>query len=466
MADSGKADKRVMKIGLIGFGTVGTAVYQILQKSREELLHQTRVDLQVGKIVVRDVSKPRRVAVPAGLLTNDPSAVLEDPEIDIVVEVVGGAHLEPLLLRAMTNGKAVVTANKELIADHGPALFHTAEAMDVDLLFEGSVGGGIPILRPLKETLAAGRIRRIMGIVNGTTNYILSQMSRDGKSFDTALAEAQLAGYAEADPTADVDGHDAARKLAILATIAFHSRVTTRDVYAEGIRRVTPQDIAYGTQRGWTLKLIAMAAQEGDLYEARVHPAFISSSHPLAGVNDAYNAIYVYGEEVGETMFYGRGAGGMPTASAVIGDIVEAAKNRRRGVSFSEFRYYNDWGRKEQVRVLSRYYLRVRMAGTTPVRVDPGAVAIAAGGWGGPMSGGSGVSGPYDGASPRDSVVHLLPTYGIPVEYVSEYTRPDGTADLVVETGLTTEGALRTMREVLHGVPGVAAITNIIRILQ
>jgi len=466
MEDSGKADKRVMQIGLIGFGTVGTAVYQILQKSREELLHQTRVDLQVKKIVVRDLAKPRPVTVPAGILTDDPAEVLEDPQIDIVVEVVGGAHLEPILLRAMENGKAVVTANKELIADHGPALFRTAEAQDVDLLFEGSVGGGIPILRPLKETLAAGRIRRIMGIVNGTTNYILTQMARDGKAFDAALSEAQLAGYAEADPTADVDGHDAARKLAILATIAFHSRVSTRDVFVEGIRRVTPQDIAYGAQRGWTLKLIAMATQEGDLYEARVHPAFISSKHPLASVNDAFNAIYVYGDEVGETMFYGRGAGGMPTASAVIGDIVEAAKNRRRGVSFSEFRYYNDWGRKEQVRVLSRYYLRVRMAGIVPLRGVPEPVAAASGGWGGPMSGGSAVTESWGTGSPRDSVVHLLPTYGIPVEFVSEYTRPDGATDLVVETGLTTEGALRTMREVLHGVPGVAAITNIIRILQ
>lgn len=460
MEDSGKADKRTMQIGLIGFGTVGTAVYQILQRSREELLHQTRVDLQVKRIAVRDLSKPRQVSVPEGILTDNPDELLNDPEIDIVVEVVGGAHLKPLLLRAMKNGKAVVTANKELIADHGPDLFTAAEESDVDLLFEGSVGGGIPILRPLKETLAAGRIRRILGIVNGTTNYILTQMGREGKPFHAALAEAQAAGYAEADPTADIDGHDAARKLAILATIAFHSRVTTRDVYAEGIRRVTPQDFAYGAQRGWSLKLIAMAAQEGDLYEARVHPAYISSTHPLAGVHDAFNAIYVYGEEVGETMFYGRGAGGMPTASAVIGDIAEAAKNRRRGVSFSEFRYYNDWGRKEQVRVLSRYYLRVRMSEPAPVAATAPLATIGGGRYT--------LSDPFAPShpSPRDSVLHLLPTYGIPVEFVSEYTRPDGSADLVVETGLTTEGAVNTMREVVHAVPGVQAITNIIRILQ
>jgi homoserine dehydrogenase len=456
MDDSGKADKR-MQIGLIGFGTVGTAVYQILQKNREELRLQTRVDLQVKKIVVRDRTKPRPVAVPEGLLTSDPREVLEDPEIDIVVEMVGGAHLKPLLLQALQSGKTVVTANKELIADHGPDLFRTAEEQDVDLLFEGSVGGGIPILRPLKETLAAGRIRRIMGIVNGTTNYILTQMSRDGKPYAVALAEAQVAGYAEADPTADVDGHDAARKLAILATIAFHSRVTTADVYAEGIRRITPADIAYGRQRGWTLKLLAVAAQEGEQFEARVHPAFIPVSHPLAAVNDAYNAIYVHGEEVGETMFFGPGAGGMPTASALIGDIVEAAKNRRRGVSFSEFPYYNDWSRKEQVRVLSRYYLRV--AFTQPAAVSAARL---------PALVGAAADGPHyaeEHASPREAVEHLLPTYGIPVEFVSEYTRPDGTGDLAIETGLTTEGALHTMREVLHGVPGVSAISNIIRIL-
>ncbi|MDB4895138.1 MAG: homoserine dehydrogenase [Firmicutes bacterium] len=456
----GSGKPRVMNIGLIGFGTVGTAVYQILQQNREELRLQTRVDLRVKRIVVRDLTKPRPVAVAEGLLTDNPQDVLADPEIDIVVEMVGGAHLKPVLLQALASGKAVITANKELIADHGPELFRTAEACDVDLLFEGSVGGGIPILRPLRETLAAGRIRRIMGIVNGTTNYILTQMSREGKSFAAALAEAQLAGYAEADPTADVDGHDAARKLAILATIAFHSRVTTADVYAEGIRRITPADIAYGQQRGWALKLLAIAAQEGEQYEARVHPAFIPATHPLASVNDAFNAIYVHGEEVGETMFYGRGAGGMPTASAVIGDIVEAAKNRRRGVSFSEVQQYNDWSRKEQVRVLSRYYLRVAL---TQPAAEPAARTLALVGAGAAGEGSQFADGQ---TSARQAVEHLLPTYGIPVAYLSEYRRPDGTGDLVVETGLTTEGALHTMREVLHGVPGVAAITNIIRILN
>lgn len=455
MEDSGKAAKRNMYIGLIGFGTVGTAVYQILQKNRQELLRQTGLDLQVKRIVVKDLTKPREAELPEGILTDDPRLVLDDPAIDIVVEVVGGAHLKSLLLEAMARGKAVVTANKELIADHGPELFRRAEQSDVDLLFEGSVGGGIPILRPLKETLAAGRIRRIMGIVNGTTNYILTQMAREGKSYETALAEAQLAGYAEADPTADVDGHDAARKLAILATIAFHSRVTSPDVYVEGIRRITQADIAYGKQRGWALKLVAMAAQEGDWYEARVHPVFLPVSHPLAGVNDSFNAIYVYGEEVGETMFYGRGAGGMPTASAVIGDIVEAAKNRRRGVSFSEFETYNDWSRKAQVQVRSRYYLRVKLHKPAVVRE----LALA----------GSGTAGEVahmadETAAPREAVEHLLPTYGIPVAFVSEYTLPDGSGDLVVETGPTTEGALATLREVLHGVPGVEAITSIIRI--
>jgi homoserine dehydrogenase len=460
MEDSGKTDKRSMNIGLIGFGTVGTAVYQILQKNRDELRHQTRVDLQVKRVAVRDVTKPRSTALPEGILTGDPWDVVNDPTIDIVVEMVGGAHLEPVLLQALASGKSVVTANKELIADHGPDLFHQAEASDVDLLFEGSVGGGIPILRPLKETLAAGRIHRIMGIVNGTTNYMLTQMARDGKTYAQALAEAQAAGYAEADPTADVDGHDAARKLAILATIAFHSRVTTADVYVEGIRRISPADLAYGRQRGWTLKLIAMAAQEGDQYEAQVHPAFLPDSHPLAGVNDSFNAICVYGEEVGETMFYGRGAGGMPTASAVIGDIVEAAKNRRRGVSFSDFPTYHDWSRKEQVRVLSRYYLRARTLQPAAAALEPALAGGVGRGWGGNP-------GPNHGEvrSPREAVEHLLPNYGIPLEHVTEYTFPDTSGELALETGWLTEGQVGTLREVLHGVPGVAAITNIIRIL-
>lgn len=448
-----------MRIGLIGFGTVGSAVYQILGQNRTELRHQTRCDLEIRRIAVRDLHKARRTALPDGILTAAPMEIVTDPEIDIVVEAVGGADLKPLLLEAMRRGKSVVTANKELIADSGPELFAMAEAHDVDLLFEGSVGGGIPILRPLRETLAAGRIRRIMGIVNGTTNHILTQMTREGKGFAAALAEAQRAGYAEADPAADVDGLDAARKLAILATIAFHSQVTTREVYVEGIRRITPGDIAYGAQRGWVLKLIAMAEQDGELYDARVHPAFIPATHPLASVNDAFNAIYLRGDEVGETMFYGPGAGGMPTASAMIGDIVEAAKNRRRGVSFSEFRYYNEWSRKAQVRVLSRYYLRIRMA----VPVAAGARPVDA-----TTAGLHSLADPFnpEHASARASVVHLLPTYGIPVDFVSEYTRPDGIRDLVVETGPTGEGALATVREVVHTVPGVDAIANVIRIID
>lgn len=462
MDSSGKGAKGSMKIGLIGLGTVGSAVYQILQKNREELSRQTRVDLTVARVLVRDASKPRSLELPAGLLTENPADLIDDPQIDIIVEMAGGAHQKELLMAALSQGKAVVTANKELIADHGPDLFRLAEERDQDLLFEGSVGGGIPILRPLKETLAAGRIRRVMGIINGTTNYILSRMSRDGLPFAVALAEAQVMGFAEADPSADVDGHDAARKLAILATIAFHSRVTTADVYVEGIRRITPEDIAYGRQRGWALKLIAMAAQAGEQYEARVHPAFIPDSHPLAAVQDSFNAIYVNGEEVGETMFYGRGAGGMPTASAVVGDIVEAAKNRRRGVAFSEFQTYNDWSRKEQVRVLSRYYLRVRLkpAAAALTSRRPVLAAVGTGVSEGVFGGG------FSQPSAREAVEHLLPTYGIPVAFVSEYGRPDGTGDLAIETGLTTEGALRTIREILHDVPGVEAITNMIRILE
>lgn len=358
-------DKRsgALHIGLFGFGVVGTAVYTILERNREQLARSSGGGpLLVRRAVVRDLAKYRPVAVPAGLLSDDPGAILDDPGIDLVVEAMGGVEpARTYVLTALGRGKSVITANKELVAEHSQELLAAAAAAGADLFFEASVGGGIPILRPLQESLAGGgRVHRVMGIVNGTTNYILTRMGQAGTAFRDALAEAQAAGYAEPDPTADIEGHDPARKIAILASLAFHTHVKSGQIPAEGITRIAPADLAYGKERGWTLKLLAMAERQGEGIGAWVHPAFLPDAHPLAGVSDAFNAIYVHGEEVGETMFYGRGAGGLPTASAVIGDILEAARHKRLGVSISA-----PWARAALPvapagQTVAPYYLRVR----------------------------------------------------------------------------------------------------------
>jgi homoserine dehydrogenase len=268
------------------------------------------------------------VPLPPEAFTTDAAGVVDADDVDVVCELMGGVDpAKDLILRALGSGKPVVTANKELLASHGRELFDAADAKGVDLYFEAAVAGGIPLIRPLKESLAGERIRRMLGIVNGTTNYVLTQMSDHGSSFDDALAEAQRLGYAEADPTADVEGHDAAAKCAILASIAFNARVVAADVYREGISGVTPQDIADARRMGYVVKLLAIAELQGDAITARVHPAMVPASHPLASVRDAFNAVFIEGERVGQLMFYGRGAGGDPTAVSVAGDLVTVARH-------------------------------------------------------------------------------------------------------------------------------------------
>jgi homoserine dehydrogenase len=282
---------------------------------------------------VRDPAKPRDVPLPPDAFVADPMAVIEDPDVDIVCEVIGG--LEPagsLVLAAFDRDKPVVTANKELLATRGRELFDASDDKGLDLYFEASVGGGIPLIRPLKESLTGERVRRVMGIVNGTTNFILTKMSEDGRAFDDVLAQAQRLGYAEADPTADVEGHDAAAKCAILASIAFNARVVAGDVYREGIANVTTEDIEFARRLGYVIKLLAIAEMGADeRISARVHAAMIPGTHPLASVRDAYNAVFVEGPDVGELMFYGRGAGGEATATAVVGDLVTVARNLLAG---------------------------------------------------------------------------------------------------------------------------------------
>lgn len=323
----------VIKIGMLGLGTIGTGVVKVLAKNGKDIETKVGRKLELSKVLVRDLRKERQVDIPH-ILTTNPADILDDPEIDIVVEVMGTIDTAfEYILRAFENKKAVVTANKDLIAVHGKKLFEAADRNGCDFFFEASVAGGIPIIRPLKECLCGNKISMIMGIINGTTNYILTKMSLEGSEFDEALAEAQRLGYAEPDPTADIEGYDAARKIAILASIAFNSRITYPDVYVEGITQISSYDIKYAEELGYVVKLLGIAKGGEEEVEVRVHPVFIPRSHPLASVYNEFNAIFVKGDAVGETMFFGKGAGELPTASAVVGDIISAARNLRYGMS-------------------------------------------------------------------------------------------------------------------------------------
>ena len=316
-----------IQIGILGLGTVGSGVVRILQQNAEDIQTRTHCGIHIKAILARDLHKEREIKGDF-VLTDQSAEILQDPEIDIIVEVMGG--IEPartFILEALRQGKHVVTGNKDLIALHGHELLDAANEAGKDLYFEASVGGGIPIIAALKESLAANRITEVLGIINGTTNYILTAMAEQGRDYSEVLAEAQLLGYAEANPSADVDGLDAARKLAILSSIAFNSRIALKDVFVEGISKITREDLAYAAELGCTIKLLAIAKHQDEGIEVRVHPAILPKTHPLASVSGVYNAIYVVGDAVGETMFYGRGAGSLPTGSAIISDIMRIARN-------------------------------------------------------------------------------------------------------------------------------------------
>jgi len=324
--------ERTVSVGLLGCGNVGAALVRLLAAHERDIALRTGCRLAITRVAVRDPARERDLPLDRAVFTDDPGSVVDDPAVDIVCELIGG--LEParsLILRAFAAGKPVVTANKELLANDGRSLFDAADAGELDLYFEAAVAGGIPLIRPLKESLTGERIARVLGIVNGTTNYILTRMAEDGSAYDDALAEAQRLGYAEADPVADVDGFDAAAKCAILASIAFNARVVASEVYREGIAAVTSQDIADATKLGYVVKLLAIAELEDEAITARVHPAMIPASHPLAAVRGAYNAVFVEGPSIGQLMFYGRGAGGEPTAVAVAGDLVTVARHLLHG---------------------------------------------------------------------------------------------------------------------------------------
>ncbi len=353
-------NERTLKVALLGCGSVGSQVVRLLTEQADDLAARVGARVELAGVAVRRIDAPREVEVPADLLTTDADALVARPDVDLVIEVIGG--IEParrLILSALQNGASVVTANKALLAEDGPTLFEAAAQAGRDLYYEAAVAGAIPIIRPLRESLAGDRVTRVLGIVNGTTNFILDKMDTSGAGFSEALTEAQELGYAEADPTADVEGFDAAAKAAILASLAFHSRVTANDVYREGISEVTAADVASARDRGAVVKLLAIAELKDDEVAVRVHPAMIPRSHPLAGVREAYNAVFVESEAAGQLMFYGPGAGGSPTASAVLGDLVTVARNLLAGATGAGESAYADRRVLSMGETVTRYHVGI-----------------------------------------------------------------------------------------------------------
>ena len=348
---------------MLGCGVVGSQVARLLKDDAHELSTRSGAQLLLSKIAVRDI-KSQRENLDSALFTTDAQSVVTNPEIDIIIEVMGG--IEPareLILKAFANGKSVVTANKALLATHGSDLYSAADKAGVDLYYEAAVAGAIPILRPLRESLVGDHVKRIMGIVNGTTNSILTKMDEEGRAFNDVLAEAQSLGYAESDPTADIEGFDASAKAAILAGLAFHTRVTADDVHREGITSITATDVAVAKSMDHVIKLLAIAElTPDDQISVRVHPALIPRTHPLAAVRDAFNAVFVEAESAGELMFYGRGAGGSPTASAILGDLVAVARHRAVGALGPRESDYADRAIVPIGQTKTKYLIRLNVA--------------------------------------------------------------------------------------------------------
>lgn len=418
-------------VALLGGGTVGAQVARLLQENSADLAARVGAPLELIGVAVRDAARPRE-GIPASLITDD-AAGLVARGADIVVEVMGG--IEParsLILSAMAAGSSVVTANKALLAVDGATLYGAASDNGVDLYFEASVAGAIPLIRPLRESLAGDRVLKVLGIVNGTTNFILSKMNEEGADYSAVLAEAQALGYAEADPTADVGGLDAAAKAAILAELAFHTRVTGEDVHCEGITEVTLADVEAARDMGFVIKLLAVAelSADGGGVIVRVHPAMVPVDHPLASVRGAFNAVFVEAESAGQMMFYGRGAGGAPTASAVLGDVVAAARNRVSGGRGPGESTYAQLQVRPVDEALTRYYVNLDVAD------KPGVLA---------------------------AIAQAFADNGVSIQVV----RQDGHGDdagLIVRTHLATDGALRTTVDRLRGLDAVKRVVGVMRV--
>ena len=414
---------------MLGCGVVGGAVAKELATNSADLAARAGAELKLVKVAVRNISK--REGIADSILTTDANSVVTDPEINLVIEVMGG--IEPareLILKAIANGKSVVTANKALLATHGADLYNAAEKAGVDLYYEAAVAGAIPIIRPLRESLVGDRIKRIMGIVNGTTNFILTKMDEQGLPFDTVLKEAQALGYAEADPTADVEGHDAAAKAAILAGLAFHTRVTASDVACEGISKLTAEDVETAKSMNKIIKLIAIAEQTEQGVSVRVHPMMLDRSHPLASVREAFNAVFVEAEGAGQLMFYGRGAGGAPTASAILGDAVAVSRHLVAGSKGPAESDYADLGIAPQGAAITKYAIRMS------VNDKPGVLA---------------------------NVANTFASEGVSIQTVRQAGRGDN-AELTVVTHRSTEAALQATVKKLAALDAVREVESVIRV--
>jgi homoserine dehydrogenase len=422
-----------LRVALLGCGVVGSEVVRLLGSQSDDLAARIGAPLELVGIGVRDLALERRYPVPRDLLTDDLSGLVASSSVDVVVEVMGG--IEParsLLLTALRRGASVVTANKALLAEYGAELYEAADEAGGDLYFEAAVAGAIPLLRPLRESLAGDNVNRVLGIVNGTTNYILTKMDESGASFDESLAEAKALGYAEADPTADVRGYDAAAKAAILAGLAFHTRVTLADVYTEGITEVTSDDVATAKAMGHVVKLLAICerTEDGRGVSVRVHPAMVPHTHPLAGVREAYNAVFVESDAAGQLMFYGRGAGGAPTASAVLGDLVAVGRNRLSGGRGPRESAYADLVVAPMGAARTRYYIGLDVA---------------------------------DKAGVLASIAQTFATHDVSIETL----RQDGhgeDAALVVVTHRAAESSLAAIVEELRGMDVVRAVASVMRV--
>jgi len=435
MSDYEDKPGKVLRVALLGCGVVGTQVARLLAEQADDLAVRSGARLELAGIAVRRMSHPRPGVDPA-LLTTDAVGLATRPDVDIVIEVIGG--IEParsLILAAMESGKSVVTANKVLLAEHGEQVHAASRAFSTDLYYEAAVAGAIPILRPLRESLAGDTVHRVLGIVNGTTNFILDRMDSSGADFGDSLEEAQSLGYAEADPTADVEAFDAAAKAAILAGLAFHTKVTAADVYREGITEVTAADIASAKSLGRTVKLLAICERSGasgseEGVAVRVHPAMIPRSHPLAAVGGAYNAVFVEARSAGRLMFYGAGAGGTPTASAVLGDVVAVARNRLAGTRGPELSTYAELPVRPMGDTLTRYHV------TLDVADKPGVLA---------------------------PVAEAFARHGVSIQAVQQTSRGED-ALLIIVTHEARDADLDATISELKALPVVRAVASVMRV--
>jgi homoserine dehydrogenase len=422
---------KTLKVGMLGCGVVGSQIARLLISNKSDLSTRAGANLELVKIAVKD-TKVKRDGIPAGLFTSDAKALVSNPSIELIIEVIGG--IEPareLVLSAIAHGKSVVTANKALLAKHGAELYAAADNANVDLYYEAAVAGAIPIIRPLRESLVGDHVLKVMGIVNGTTNYILTKMDENGAAFSDALKQAQQLGFAESDPTADVEGIDAAAKAAILASLAFHSRVTDADVYREGITKITSTDVKVAKAIDMVIKLLAIAelTKDGSI-SVRVHPTLISREHPLASVRDSFNAVFVESQSAGQMMFYGRGAGGEPTASAVLGDLVAVARHKVSGGIGPKESDYADLEIAPIGQTKTKYLIRLNVAD------KPGVL---------------------------ESVAHVFATHQVSIQTVRQ-TGAGDKAELIIMTHSSSESSLASTVKELANLPAVTDVASVLRV--